>query len=144
MKLLTLTTLCAVSAISLALATAVSAQPRIARGDTNKDGSLSLAEFQALQGQRLMRLDGDGDGRISLAEWLAQPRGPNANPAADPAKAFTRMDRNKDGNVDRGEIDAVLGQRFARLDADRNGQLASNERSDPRRDRAGARAASKP
>lgn len=134
----------ALTALSIALATGAQAQTRSTGGDANGDGRLSLAEFQAVQGQRMMRLDSDGDGRISAAEWSAMPRGAKAKPAADPARAFGRLDRNNDGALDRGEVDSTLARRFARLDADKDGQLTAAERQASKKARGGARAAPSP
>lgn len=43
------------------------------RGDTNGDGKLDLAEFQAKLTARLMKADTNGGSRISLEEWQAVP-----------------------------------------------------------------------
>jgi Ca2+-binding EF-hand superfamily protein len=73
--------------------------------DTNKNGSLSLAEFQAAMpniatsetsDQLLARLDGNKNGTVSADEFRA----------SDLAK-FNRADRNKDGVV----TPAEAGQR---------------------------------
>lgn len=44
----------------------------VPRGDTDGDGKLRLAEYQALNRTRLMRADSDGNGKISLEEWTAR------------------------------------------------------------------------
>jgi hypothetical protein len=139
MKLLAL-----IACAALAMADGASAQSRPQRGDASGDGKLSLSEFQAVQSTRMMRLDGDGDGKISLAEWSSAPRGPNAKPGKDPARAFGRLDRNKDGVVDKTEIEAVLAKRFARLDADKDGQLTPTEQQARLKARQGAPAAARP
>jgi hypothetical protein len=38
------------------------------------------------------------------------------------------MDANKDGFVDKGELDALLAKRFARLDKNGDGVLGADER----------------
>jgi len=135
MKLLILTALTA-----LAAAQAAAAQPRPVRGDANADGRLSQAEFQAVQTQRMMRMDVDGDGSIRLAEWTA---GRRAN-GGDPAKAFAALDRNRDGGVDAAELGAHSARRFARIDADRDGQLTTAERRASMQERRAPRAAATP
>ncbi|MBP0579755.1 acid-shock protein [Labrys sp. LIt4] len=97
---------------------------------------LSLAEFQARREKALMKADTDGDGKISLAEWSAFQAKRNAKTdsaktdsvKADPAKTFARLDANKDGFLDKGELDAFFAKRFARLDANKDGALARDER----------------
>ena len=75
-----------------------------------------------------MRLDGDGDGKISAAEWSARPVGPNAGAQGrDPAKAFARLDANKDGALDQAELGRVSDMAYGRLDADRDGKLTPAE-----------------
>ncbi len=54
--------------------------------DTDKDGKISLAEFEARQSPTFTRLDSNNDGAISAEEHKAAK-----------AKQFARMDNNKDG-----------------------------------------------
>lgn len=86
---------------------------------------LSLAEFQARREKAVMKADTDGDGRISQAEWSAFQAKRGAK--TDPAKSFARLDGNKDGFIDKAELDAFFAKRFARLDADKDGALAREE-----------------
>ena len=45
------------------------------KADANRDGKMSLAEFQASHLERMMKLDTNKDGKISEAEFLAmKPR----------------------------------------------------------------------
>jgi Ca2+-binding EF-hand superfamily protein len=77
--------------------------------DTNKNGSLSLAEFQAAMpnistsetsDQLLARLDGNKNGTVDANEFRAP----------DLTK-FNRADKNKDGVVTPAEARAAAGQR---------------------------------
>ena len=77
--------------------------------DTNKNGSLSLAEFQAAMpniatsetpDQLLAQLDANKNGTVSADEFRA----------SDVAK-FNRADKNKDGIVSPAEARAAAGQR---------------------------------
>lgn len=94
-------------------------------GDTNGDGKLDLAEFQANLQARLMKADTNGDGKISLDEWKARPAAKNAK--GDPAKMFARLDKNSDGFLDDSEIASLAERRFHRLDADGDGFLTKQE-----------------
>jgi Ca2+-binding EF-hand superfamily protein len=95
------------------------------RGDTNGDGKLDLAEFQAKLTARLMKADTNGDGRISLEEWQARPAARNGK--RDPAKVFSRLDKNGDGFLDDSEIAALAKRRFHHLDADSDGFVTEQE-----------------
>jgi Ca2+-binding EF-hand superfamily protein len=87
---------------------------------------LTLEKFEARREKALVRADTDNDGKVSLAEWTAFQTGRKAK--GDPAKSFARMDANKDGFVDKGELDAFLAKRFARLDKNGDGVLGADER----------------
>lgn len=84
---------------------------RFAQADTDKNGQLSLAEFEAMKGQwtaerktkraehlkaKLQKADGNRDGNISLAEAQADlPR---------MAKRFAQIDQNRDGQLSTAEL----------------------------------------
>ncbi|QIL20092.1 EF-hand domain-containing protein [Thermomonas sp. HDW16] len=105
--------------------------------DTNKDGKLSADERMQMRGMRhrggdrggrgdaggLRAADTDKDGRISRAEADA------ANAKA--GERFAQMDVNKDGYLDRSDMQARMAQRrgecFAKADVDKNGQLSRAE-----------------
>ena len=91
-------------------------------------GGMALADFQSAGRTRLMRADTDGDGRVSKAEWTARRQSAATAPKGDPARMFDRIDANRDGALDRGEIDGLLARRFARMDADHDGMLTAAER----------------
>ena len=96
-----------------------------AKPDQTKSG-LTLEEFEARREKAFMRADADNDGKVSLAEWTAFQTERKAK--GDPAKSFARMDTNKDGFVDKVELDAFLAKRFARLDKNGDGVLGADER----------------
>ncbi|PBB92124.1 acid-shock protein [Mesorhizobium sp. WSM3864] len=85
-----------------------------------------LEKFEARREKAFMRADTDGDGKVSLAEWTAFQTQRKAK--GDPAKSFARMDANKDGFVDKSELDAFLAKRFARLDKNGDGVVSAEER----------------
>ncbi|EJN01640.1 hypothetical protein [Phyllobacterium sp. YR531] len=75
---------------------------RLKEADTDKDGTLSKQEIEAMamkrvverQAQRMTkRLDVDGDGVVTIAEVEKQK-----------AKRFALMDRNDDGKIDKSEM----------------------------------------
>jgi len=100
----------------------VAARPVSGRPAT---AGLSLSTFQARHERKLLAADSDGDGRVSKAEFLASAR----SGKGDPARQFTRLDRNGDGNLDGTEIDRQLARRFQRIDADGDGMLSLQERA---------------
>ncbi|GAB1406992.1 hypothetical protein MASR1M8_09110 [Thermomonas brevis] len=109
--------------------------------DTNKDGKLDAGERKAFgkgqrkggkrmggmhgggQGMGMMHLDTDGDGRISRAEAQAA--------ASRFAERFDAMDANKDGYLDRSDMQARMAERraafFAAADANKDGVLSREE-----------------
>ncbi|TIR74982.1 MAG: acid-shock protein, partial [Mesorhizobium sp.] len=87
---------------------------------------ITLEKFEARREKAFMRADTDGDGKVSLAEWTAFQTQRKAK--GDPAKSFARMDANKDGFVDKSELDAFLAKRFARLDKNGDGVVSAEER----------------
>ena len=119
--------------------------PPSAANDGQPDGSMTLAQFQAAQAQRMMAADTDGDGRISQAEWTAQMSarsdggghggrgghfgGGGGGGGYDPARAFARFDTNGDGFIDKAEIDAASAARFQRMDTNGDGILTPDERA---------------
>jgi len=122
--------------------------------DKNKDGRLSADERpkhgmrhkRGGHGQWLQRADADKDGRISRAEAQAL-----ASKAGD---RFDKMDFNKDGYVDRTDMQARMAQKraafFAGADNNKDGRISRDEfmveqgaRSAERREQWTARAAAK-
>lgn len=105
------------------------------RADTDGDGKVSLAEFQANRQQQFTRYDTDGNGSISFAEldaMVAQRpqmqsridalKAADANGdkaiSADEFKAagdveFKKVDKNGDGFIDQTEAQAAMPARPA-------------------------------
>lgn len=122
MNLKTTAALLALLSLSLAAPMATAAP----KADTNGDGTISLAEYQAAARTRLLKLDTDGDGKLSLEEWLKRPALKNAK--RDPTAVFNHIDTNHDGFIDAAEMDTVSRKRFERLDTNSDGQLSKEER----------------
>lgn len=87
--------------------------------------AMTQQQFAARRERRILSADTDGDGKVSRDEFLASARAGKG----DPARRFARLDRNRDGVVDRQEIAATMARRFARLDTNRDGELTPAERT---------------
>ncbi len=96
---------------------------RSSNGHDNARG-WSLLQFQQRRERKVMAADTNHDGRVSRAEFMAAM----TNGKGDPAKRFTHLDRNRDGFVDRPEIDTAASKRFRRLDSNSDGRLTREER----------------
>jgi Ca2+-binding EF-hand superfamily protein len=85
--------------------------------DTNGDGSLDKAEFEAGRKahghgkppspeEMLSKLDTDGDGAISKAEFEAAPKPPGHGGPPDLAEMLTKLDTDGDGKITKAEFEA--------------------------------------
>jgi hypothetical protein len=113
------------------------------RADANGDGVVTRAEYGAQVDARFARMDANGDGKIDGDETLRgrYARGGDAPPPPPPAPAgagaappppppmlsgtrdqfraaamarFDRLDANRDGKIDAGEMQAMMVMRGAR------------------------------
>lgn len=145
------TTMKTLSALGLATVLGATAVPALAasgegeRGDraakmfetldTDANGSISQAEFEAKATERFAETDANGDGQLSLEELQANgPRkgkrgGEGASEerrAKFAAKMIERKDTNGDGVLSAEEI-AAQEDIFARLDTDGDGAISREE-----------------
>ena len=99
--------------------------------DTNNDGKVTYAEFDAgFADSVLDTYDKDGDGVVTRTEW-------NLIEAANQDKtkaSFAALDRNHDGKLTRDELthhgakrNAVVKQLFARIDKNGDGVITEDE-----------------
>ena len=114
--------------MSIILALALVAAPAVPPVATPAASGRTLAQFQAAQRKRMMRLDTNGDGKLASTEWDAFAKARAAEGKRAPGRRFGRMDANADGFVDAAEIDAFSARRFARIDVDSDGRMVPSER----------------
>jgi hypothetical protein len=93
--------------------------------DTNADSALSQDEINAAIGSRYTTFDGNKDGQLSLQEfqalWVDLTR-----PVA--VRAFQFLDPDGDSAVARTEVDKRFGSIVARLDRNNDGMLSPEDR----------------
>ena len=105
----------------------------VMRYDTNKDGFVDRAEWNAGQEARFRELDTNNDGKLSKDEMFA--RTPSAAGNVLPSDRqlerqdafFRRVDRDRDGFVSKAEFMAQTDRNFARCDADKDGRINTAE-----------------
>jgi hypothetical protein len=102
------------------------------RYDTNKDGVVDRAEWQAGQEKRFRRLDTNGDGKLTKEELFARTPGangvlPNDRQAQRQSTYFQMLDVNKDGVVTLAEFMAQADRNFARCDTNNDGRIDTAE-----------------
>lgn len=96
--------------------------------DTNKDGAVTQAEFEAAMTNRFHTMDTDHNGVVSVTEfshYIQQRR------LEHKQARFKSIDRNGDGQVSKDEYLAYQAKkaetRFARLDKNHDGVLNTDE-----------------
>ncbi len=104
-------------------------QTRHAKVDANGDGVIDRSEAATRPrlAARFDQLDADKDGRITAAE---RPQRGMRHGRGDRGARMAQLDSNKDGAIDRAEAakSPKLSERFDRLDANRDGRIAADER----------------
>jgi len=119
-----------------------------ARMDANKDGKLDAADREARRTAMFDRIDSNKDGQISRAEFFANQRPERAEGGQRPEGADGKQrghrggkgrggnghhmmrsaDANGDKAVTQAEFTASAMQRFENADANKDGQVTSEER----------------
>jgi len=112
------------------------------RLDTDGDGAISRAEYEAGRDKMFQRLDANNDGAFtreeaaaSAAAWhkKAAEAGKTASPDREARhkqraeKMFDDMDVNKDGKISKAEFNAAGEKLFARLDVNGDGKIVKGE-----------------
>ena len=99
--------------------------------DANKDGVITLDEFQPQGQKRMTKADTNQDGGISMAEMQARQTAKMAEHQARMAKykagmedKFRALDIDKDGKITPDEARQAA---FNRMDINQDGQLSADE-----------------
>ena len=95
------------------------------RVDTDKDGKISKAEFDAEGSKLFAKLDENSDGKISESEM------PQRHWARFCGKMFDRMDADQDGKVTKAEFQAAGEKMFQRMDKNGDGIIEKDEMQKP-------------
>lgn len=121
------------------------AQDRPLRGDTNGDGSVTLAEMQQKLSDRFQKLDTNRDGKVTQAEREARRaeragkrggggddgrrhgRGHGGGHGGRGGDRFAGIDADHDGTITLAEFTAPAVQRMQRADANRDGKVTREE-----------------
>lgn len=99
--------------------------PDFATFDTDGDGSVTLAELEALEAAQFTQTDIDGDGALSAEELTAAAGGRGGDRAT---QMLERLDENQDGLLQQAELSRRSGaQMFERVDADADGIITQAE-----------------
>ncbi len=94
------------------------------RVDTDADGAVSRAEFDAHIAARQAGLDGNGDGMVSFEEAKAVRAAQRKQRARE---RFAKMDKDGDGVVSTAEASAGQERIFAFLDRNDDGAVSIDE-----------------
>lgn len=104
--------------------------------DANKDGKVTLEEFQAAQAKmteaRFGRLDKNGDGSISKDEYPTPPAGVGAEGGRQRFMPdLAKLDKDGNGSVSKDEFATSTkemgAERFAKIDKDGDGSITKEE-----------------
>lgn len=104
----------------------------MARYDTDKDGKVSLSEYEAGRQMMFGRIDADGNGSVSFAEIDAmmqrmQGDDPRAQMMQKRMEALKAADTNGDQAISADEFKAATDAEFKTLDKNGDGFLTTDE-----------------
>ena len=94
------------------------------QADTNKDGTVTKAEFDAARGALFARMDANGDGVIETSELRAWIR---ALPARIRDARFKSLDTNGDGKISADEYVSRRKSMFDKIDANNDSSVDKAE-----------------
>ena len=104
------------------------AQHILKRVDTDQDGKISKAEFDAEGAKLFTRLDDNNDGKIASDEM------PQRHWARFGGHMFDRMDADHDGNLTKAEFQAAGDKMFQKMDKNGDGIIQKDEMQKPHGD----------
>lgn len=137
-KLLKITT---IATLSLAMGAGVALADNDRRGggmraaDTNNDGSVSLEEFQTNFVTRIAKFDSDSDGTVSRAELEAIIAASDDRRMERQAARVRALDADWNGELTTAEIQTAGQSAFERFDTNEDGKLDRSDRRGKRGDR---------
>src|SRR4051812_4534493 len=102
------------------------------RVDSDKDGKISKAEFDAEGSKLFAKLDENSDGKIGSSEM------PQRHAAKFGAHMFDRIDADQDGKVTKAEFQAAGDKMFQRMDKNGDGTIEKSEMQPPHGDQGSA------
>jgi Ca2+-binding EF-hand superfamily protein len=105
----------AATALITAVAPAAAASSLVSRFDTDRDGSVDLAEAKKAAADVFDKLDIDKDGTLTFKELQGRLS----------HKAFAAADADKDGTLSKEEYLAAVEERFKAADRDHTGKLVT-------------------
>lgn len=101
--------------------------------DTNEDGTVTRAEFDAAAAKRFAKMDTDGNGKMTREEFRGYVQGRRTEHRA---RKFKTIDTNNDGRISKDEFTAHkmrrIEDRFASMDQNRDGTVSAEEFSNGR------------
>lgn len=122
---------------ALLFAGAAGAQAQNMPEDPYGDATVTRAEAEARIGERFAELDTDKDGTLTAAEFSAGRqgsgrRGGGLGGGGLAGGGMGRLDADGDGKLAKSEYVGSMLSRFDRLDANQDGQLTKAERDEAR------------
>ena len=99
------------------------------RMDTNGDGHVSKAEFNAFNAKRFKEMDANKDGKVTREEMDARVNQVMRNGLKHLDDRFAAADTNQDGALDRVEAQAmpVMEVYFDQVDTNKDGKVTREE-----------------
>ena len=96
--------------------------------DADKDGKIMAAEFEASVKRQFSTLDADKDNALVAQEFVAYYCGPDAKaPKKAKKKAMKKIDADKNGKIGKDECVMFWMARYRDADADKDGRVTMDE-----------------